>query len=402
MAWLIAYFPSDQSVSMVSEKWPKKNGKKSYFPKTKVTKNIKKEAEVDQKSGNWGLYSCRILMNGGNKVAPLYSVSIFHFIHSFDLIAKFDTYEEARNAEAIAQNHSTMTSFEASYTEKQKSRKHPNVFDTESSDDDKCTDSKNIAELTKLDSQLYATAAEKQYAYVREAGEGGYSNEADEYNNNNESECANDDVDDDQAGTDENESSNGNDDDESECENDVNDDDQDGTDEIESNDDDDVENESVGNSENDASFTELDPTAFQCQANNNLESTSELRSPAEEYDFSDDRGLLRVEKLLMHVCRELEAIKTDMKALKIKSNDTEMVIEKLVTVCKDLSVEVFSCTEEFKKRNGMFTDMLVPNLKLPVTRRKHYKNNETELANNKIADNMVKYYDCSNEITLTP
>lgn len=82
----------------------------------------------------------------------------------------------------------------------------------------------------------------------------------------------------------------------------------------------------------------------------NLESTSVLRSPAADYDFSEDRRLVRVEKLLMHACQALESIKHE--ALKIKSSETKRVVEKMVLVCKDLSVEVFTCTEELKKRNG--------------------------------------------------
>ena len=77
MAWQIAYFYSDQTVSMISEKWPKKNGKKSYFPKTKVAKNIRKEANVDKKSDRWGLYACRILMNGGMKADVLLLITFY-------------------------------------------------------------------------------------------------------------------------------------------------------------------------------------------------------------------------------------------------------------------------------------------------------------------------------------
>lgn len=374
---------------MVSEKWPKKNGKKSYFPKTKITKNIKKEAEVDKESGNWGLYSCRILMNGGNTAVPLHSVAIIHFICS--LIAKFETYQEARDAEAIAQNHSTMTSFEASYTENQKSRKHPKVF-ISGSEGECDADIKNIAELTKRDAEAKATA-DKEYSYFLDDDriENEATNASNEYDGNesvdgsvkNGSDCDSIESVDESMEND------------SECEANENESDQN----YESDGDDKSNNGNEASDMENENRRRSDSDVFQFAAINNLESTSELRSPREQYDFSDDRGMVRVEKLLMHVCRELETIKSDMKALKIKSKDTESVVEKLVSVCKDLSVEVFSCTEEFKKRNGMFTDLLVPDLKLPVTRRKHYTNNETELKKHKIADNLVIYYDCSYKVT---
>lgn len=63
MAWVIVLF-SDLTVSSVSVKWLRKNGKKCYFPKTKIKKKIKTEAEVDKESGKWTLYSCRLLMSG--------------------------------------------------------------------------------------------------------------------------------------------------------------------------------------------------------------------------------------------------------------------------------------------------------------------------------------------------
>lgn len=71
MAWLIACF-SDLTVSRVSEKWLKRNGRKCYFPKTNVAKKIRLEADVDKKSKDWGLYSCRILMNGGKNITFIY------------------------------------------------------------------------------------------------------------------------------------------------------------------------------------------------------------------------------------------------------------------------------------------------------------------------------------------
>lgn len=96
--------------------------------------------------------------------------------------------------------------------------------------------------------------------------------------------------------------------------------------------------------------------------------------------------------MIMHACRELESIKREVKALNVKSSDTEQVVDKLVSVCKDLTVEVFACTEQLKKRNGMFTDLLVPDLKLTLKLRKHFNRNELALQNPKIVDNLVSCF----------
>lgn len=72
MAWLIACFLEDQTVSMVSEKWPKKNFKKCYFPKTKIASKIKKETPVDKTTGEWNLHSCRILMSGSKGIVMMF------------------------------------------------------------------------------------------------------------------------------------------------------------------------------------------------------------------------------------------------------------------------------------------------------------------------------------------
>lgn len=378
---------------MVSEKWQRKNGKKSYFPKTKVAKNIKKEAEVDKKSGNWGLYSCRVLMKGSKKTVSSHpSVHIFHY-YSF-MTAKFDSYEEARDAEAVAQGHSTMSSFQRSYEKNQKSRKRPKVYKSGSKRE--CKDVENIALLAKIDGESKSTV-DKEYTYV----------DGDRYAENDASNTLSDENDNDlMNGSCGNEGHN-----DSNNEDDINETDSesvenDGDESVDGSSDNDFvdgscDNDGVDGSCEDFSEPEISENSpGDMLPINNFESTSELRNPPEEYDFSEDRALLRVEKLLLHVCREIETIKKEMKTLKTKSTDSEAVIEKLVAVCKDLSVEVFSCTEEFKKRNGMFTDLLVPDLKLPAKRRKHFRRNEMGLKKSKIFDNMVRYkYNFNNKVT---
>lgn len=277
---------------------------------------------------------------------------------------------EAQKAENIAQNHSTMSSFENSYAEKQKSRKHPNVYKNSSASESECDDFKNIDKLKKLDS---AFTSDKEYQYNRRfVSNLSPTNQSFEGDTNYDSNAEGD-----------------------QSENDRNSNNASGDEDVEMNvNSAEVRSDVAIDSEDDINLTSND--FFESQENesnfipnNNLESTSQLHSPATTYDFSGDRCLIRIEKLIMHACQELETIKSDMKALKIKSSETEQVVEKLVLVCKDLSVEVFSCTEELKKRNGMFTDLLVPDLKFPMTRRTHFQNNELALAKIKIADNMV-------------
>lgn len=295
------------------------------------------------------------------EVRTLHSFIIFEPASYFlFFIEKFATLEEARQAEKIAQNHSTMTSFEESFVEKRKSRKHPNIFNVVSASESECDDFKNIEKLKKLDSKSSTPTSEKEYTFKRSDDENDdATNQSSEPNSNDDTEGEDVDINDNSG--------------EPSC-------------------------EASNNSEDD--FNLLNNDAFEGQGNennflpdgaSNLESTSELRSPAAAYDFTDDRCFVRIEKLIMYACQELESIKNEIKALKTKSSETEQVVDKLVSVCKDLSVEVFSCTEELKKRNGMFTDMLIPDLKLPVLRRKHYKNNELALKKIKVTDNMVKY-----------
>lgn len=256
-----------------------------------------------------------------------------------------------------------MSSFEKSYAENEELRKHPNVFNVESASESECDDFKNIDKLKKLDSESSTPSSDKEYTYKRSD----FTNENDDTDGEGDQSC--------EDGT---KSENCSDEEGNfaeqsyEAPNNI---------EIDAN-----------ISSNDVFQSQEDENNFLPGSGNNLESTSELRSPAAAYDFTDDRCFVRIEKLIMHACQELELIKSEIKALKIKSSETEQVVEKLVSVCKDLSVEVFSCTEELKKRNGMFTDLLVPDLKLPVFRRKDYTKNELALRKIKIADNMVIVY----------
>lgn len=276
-----------------------------------------------------------------------------------------------------------MASFESSNSPKQKLRKRP-ILKLSSSSESECADFKNIDKLSKADAGLFATE-DKKYNYDRN-----------NYQSKNDDACSStnqlfesdhfSESDGSQAFEDNgNKSMNGSGDD-GDFDNNLNENINVHSYEIENISEDDV---NLSSDDIDKSRHTENGSNFLPNMRNNLESTSELRSPGSTYDFSDDRCLLRIEKLIIHVCQEVESMKTDIKGLKEKSNETKSVVQKLVIVCKDLAVEVFACTEEIKKRNGMFTDLLVPDIKLPIKKRKQYINNELALGKHKIVDNMV-------------
>lgn len=292
------------------------------------------------------------------RTSAYFSFKIFHFVLSTEI---YDTYEEALKAEIIAQNHSTMSSFENSYSAKQGLRKRSNAI--KSASESESEDFKNIKELSKLDAEL-SIHEDKDYNYNRD-NDASYDSQSSMHDGESE---------DDKSMSDSGDQN---------YENDAN----------IPNESSSEENENISNVDDtnnvDMSQRAEDESNFTDNIGIGLESTSELRGPESTYDFSDDRCLLRIEKLIMHACQQLESIKTEMKAMKEKSDETESVVQKLVTICRDLSFNVFACTEEIKKRNGMFTDLLVPDIKMPVRKRKQFYNNETAFGEPKIVDNMV-------------
>lgn len=275
-----------------------------------------------------------------------------------------------------------MASFESSNSPKQKLRNRP-ILKSPSSSESECADFKNIDKLSKADAGLVATE-DKKYNYVRNnyqsknddaCSSKNQSFESDHFSGSDGSQAFEDN---------DNKSMNGSGD--GDFHNNLNENISEHSYQIENISEDDV---NLSSDDIDESRQTENESNFLPNMKNNLESTSELRSPGSTYDFSDDRCLLRIEKLIIHVCQEVQSMKTDIKGLKEKSNETESVVQKLVGVCKDLAVEVFACTEEIKKRNGMFTDLLVPDIKLPIRKRKQYINNELALGKHKIVDNMV-------------
>lgn len=314
-----------------------------------------------------------------------------------------------------------MTSFESSYVAKREARKYPKVYNDSLATKSGTADSEIIDQLKKSDKE-FIPPKDKKYVYngnvdlnnsfdtsVEDNGDVDGSNDGDIANcSDNEVDGSDDGV----AGSDDgvdgsDDEVDGSDDGVDGTDNEV---DTDGSNDGEfgsensdeamdrSNDVDDMgdaeDGESVygSNVEFSVSGSQLQEQSFFPNYGNNFESTNEVLSPATNYDFSDDRCLQRIEKLIKHACQELESIKREIKALNIKSTETEEVVGHLVTVCKDLTVEVFTCTAELKKRNGMFTDLLVPDLKLNLKRRKHHNQNELALANTKIVDNLVRLF----------
>lgn len=391
MVWVIGEFV-DITVSTVSEKWLRNNERKCWYPKTNSSIKIKNEADVDTKSGKWTLHSFRILMNGGNKLEVLTHITIPHFIRP---IERFSTYAEAREAEKIAQSHSTMSAYQNSFLAKQQARKHPKVFDSDSgsssSSENETKDFKNIKKLCKLDAGLVMNE-DKEYDYSRNDNDTQHSSDLEQSSSRSSEKGDDRSVKSGSTNSDFNKNSN---------------DDCDGW-SIESGSNRDF-NENVSDVSENSSDTEIlsevdenlsvtdvdksQPIAnesnFLSCTGNNLESTEQLPSPGSNYDFNEDRRLVRLEKLIIHVCQELKSIQTDVKEIRKKSCETESSIQNLGLICKDLSVEVFACTEEIKKRNGMFTDVLVPDIKLPIKKMKRYGAIELALIRHKIVDNLV-------------
>lgn len=97
----------------------------------------------------------------------------------------------------------------------------------------------------------------------------------------------------------------------------------------------------------------------------------------------------------MNVCEQLNrneallkvAIDTANNA-KDAVNEIKSSVKGLTRTIKDLVTEVFDTKEELKKRNSMFTDLLVPDIQLPIKSRQRYSDNAVALLEPKIVDNM--------------
>lgn len=271
-----------------------------------------------------------------------------------------------------------MESFQNSYLAKQEARKHPNIYAESSSSENEDNDFENIKMLAKLDAGL--NLKDKKYDYHRKENGNGSGSQEKVDDQSVKSGSANGDLNEtSDEGNDENDgwsittgSTNKNSNDDS------------------NNDGDDFSevDENISSNDVDKSHA-VNESNFNINMDNNLESTEQLPSPTNGYDFHEDRRVVRLEKLLTYACQELELIKADVKDIKRKSGESETVVQNMASVCKDLSVEVFACTAEIKKRNGLFTDVLVPDIKLPIKRTKQYGDVELTLRRHKVVDNLV-------------
>lgn len=174
------------------------------------------------------------------------------------------------------------------------------------------------------------------------------------------------------------------------------------------------ENDTDRSSENDSEITDLNEDVYESSLNfseddgndvnesqpienetnflhniGTLESTSQMPSPASDYDFTEDRRCVRLEKLIINCCQVVQSMKAEVCEIKKQTIETQNGTQNLVAICKDLSVEVFTCVEEIKKRNGLFTDVLVPDIKLPIKKTKRYYDIELALGRHKVVDNLV-------------
>lgn len=319
--------------------------------------------------------------------------TFYFFIFLLQKIATFPTYDLARKAEVIAQNHSTMSSFEKSYLSKQQSRKKPVVqFSTSSSgSESECQDSKNIKKLSKLDEGILDV--EKDYKYNENRNnDNGWS--VDSYE---KIDCRSD-----ISSNDENyepiaENLNGSNNESSIEDFSSNNDDYESLDG-------DVREEDLNCSRDENKNYSLEESCFDENGSKNLSQTDLCNTRHSSYestnleqqdmtsgynDFSDERRLPHIEKAVFNALQQLKENKSLLTECNDSVNEMKIEIKNLSRTVKDLAVEVFGSKEELKKRNGLFTDMLVPEIRLPIKGVTRYGDVEIALHKDKIVDNMV-------------
>lgn len=109
-------------------------------------------------------------------------------------------------------------------------------------------------------------------------------------------------------------------------------------------------------------------------------------------EFNDERRLPFIEKAVMCACQQLEENKAVLKEIKENTAETKSLVQNFIAIMKDLAVEVFDSKEEIKKRNGMFTDILMPDFPLHIMDVKEYNDAESALQKHKVVDSMVSVY----------
>lgn len=295
----------------------------------------------------------------------------------------------ARKAEKIAQNHSTMKSFEESFALKQKSRKRPQVrFDsfTESpASESETQDFKNIRKLAKIDAGL---ALEKEYTYKN--GPGKNVDEESDDENDDDLSVSNDVSKENVDKYDDQPNKNDSDDNSSEGDNENC---------LSENDDDNFESENddnVSSADRDiriARLNHINDTIVPFESTNRELQELNMGSSIPDYkEFSDERRLPVIEKAVMWACKQLEENKAILTEIKENSSKSNLMVQSLMGIVKDLTVEVFDNKAEISKRNGMFTDILMPDFPLHIMTVQQYDTAESELEKHKVVDNLVSPY----------
>ncbi|KAJ6634636.1 hypothetical protein Bhyg_13212 [Pseudolycoriella hygida] len=247
---------------------------------------------------------------------------------------QYETLPLAHEAELIAQNHSTVASFEMSEKRKSKKRQTKKLntsWSSSSSPKQLDKDFENIKTLSELDA-AHALNQDKTQVSVNNAGK----NSSD--SSENETESLRDFPSD----------------------------------------------QFTKHEEDDHIISHPDKSAPYTA----LESTSEIPSPAISYDLTEERREVRMKKLILYSVQALDSIKAEVAEIRKKTIENENVVQNLVLIAKDLSVEVFACVEEIKKRNGLFTDVLVPDIKIPIKKTSRYCSVENALKRHKLVDNL--------------
>lgn len=333
------------------------------------------------------------------------------------MLATFATYEEARQAEIVAQSHSTMESFQKSYAKKRNERKRPRVIFDSSSERSECSDSKKIEKLSKIDEEFDVTD-EKEYSYTHStkkvsdwlASEGsdtvisqksvernsqpGSENVYQQPSNNGSS------IGDDNSSQKSVMASTDSNDDESVVSS------KDGSNSKNSSVNDETDENSSGDEAVQKSrkksiaqyVIEDDELGNGPEHNQNckenelpLESTNlDQQDPLVDYNgFKFERRIQFIENALSNAIKQLNENNKLLIETVDALRDIKFTIGGLTQTIKDLAAEVFDNKEELKKRNGLFTDLLAPQIQFPIKKLRRYDDVEMELQDCKIVDNVV-------------
>lgn len=388
MVWVLPEF-MDNTIACASEVWISVKDGKIFckWPRKDVEKKNRANAVPDN-SKDWKLYECRrLLMNGGEtfQFCVLTSVLIFLLFSE-----KFGTYESARAAELIAQDHSTMSKYVKSKSAK-RTRKRTAKYSIES-------ESKKIKSMAKADQKCMSDAV-KKFTYIQKTStplqntlnDTGKDGPILSRSNINElSSIVVDNI---------SQSSSSDDDDLSE----------DGDAAVKNKSHSSAKISSPSNSNNNSSPSSgcSSSSSSNCSSNSSSESDSESSTTLTERNGTHLNNIEPSSALLStpsenesrprDMREELNEIKKDIRAISEVTNNNAVVLKELkdiglssIVVFKDLSAEVFKCNREIKKRNGLFTDLLHPDIEVPIQDEDHYEDVTEKLKDKRFVDNLVR------------